>query len=181
MTWLTGRRSFLLGGLGAGFPTLLCAAALDGSDAPIVEVEQGKLKGERRAGVDIYRGIPYGGSVSRENRFRMAPAAPKWSGVRDATLLGAPAMQPRGGTFGINEPPSEDCLFLNIWTPAGGASGKPVMVYSHGGGFTSGSAGAAGQDGANLARENDVVVVATNHRLGLFGFLYLDEIAGGEY
>lgn len=182
MTWLSGRRSFLLGGLSVGVPALLRAAPLDGAAAPVVEIAQGKLKGERRAGVDIYRGIPYAGSVSGENRFLKAPAPPRWSGVRDATRLGAPAMQPRGGTFGMNEPsPSEDCLFLNIWTPAGGGSGKPVMVYSHGGGFTSGSGGASGQDGANLARENDVVVVATNHRLGLFGFLYLDELAGSEY
>ncbi|MFC4595870.1 carboxylesterase/lipase family protein [Sphingobium tyrosinilyticum] len=177
------RRNFVVGGTAlAGIALASNALAAGETEACFAEVRQGKLRGERRNGVDIYRAIPYAGSVSGANRFREAPPPPKWAGVRDATQLGAPAMQPRGGTFGIREPaPSEDCLFLNIWTPSGGGRGKPVMVYSHGGGFTSGSGGAAGQDGANLARENDVVVVATNHRLGLLGFLYLDEIAGRDY
>ena len=77
--------------------------------------------------------------------------------------------------------PGEDCLFLNVWTPAADGRKRPVMFYSHGGGFTIGSAGASYQDGGNLARTWDVVVVATNHRLGLFGFLYLAELAGEEY
>jgi len=81
-----------------------------------------------------------------------------------------------------NEPePAEDCLFLNIWTPATDNRKRPVLFYSHGGGFVIGSGGSAGQDGANLARNFDVVVVQTNHRLGLLGFLYLDELAGSEY
>jgi len=92
--------------------------------------------------------------------------------------LGAPAIQPTRR----NEPePAEDCLFLNIWTPANDNQKRPVMFYNHGGGFVIGSGGSALQDGANLARNFDVVVVQTNHRLGLLGFLYLDELAGAEY
>ena len=92
--------------------------------------------------------------------------------------LGAPAIQPPRR----NEPePAEDCLFLNIWTPANDNQKRPVMFYNHGGGFVIGSGGSALQDGANLARNFDVVVVQTNHRLGLLGFLYLDELAGSDY
>ena len=89
--------------------------------------------------------------------------------------LGAPAIQPpRRG-----EPePEEDCLFLNVWTPANDHRQRPVMFYSHGGGFVGGSGGAPIQDGANLARNFDVVVVQTNHRLGLLGFLFLDDLGG---
>jgi len=77
---------------------------------------------------------------------------------------------------------SEDCLFLNLWTPAVGDGGKrPVMVWLHGGGFVSGSANWPVYDGANLARAGDVVVVSINHRLGVLGFLYLGELAGPAY
>ena len=115
-----------------------------------------------------------GGRISGDRRFRRPAPLDPWTGVRDALQLGAPAIQaPRR-----NEPdPSEDCLFLNVWTPANDGKKRPVMFYNHGGGFVVGSGGAGGQDGANLARNFDVVVVETNHRLGLLGFLYLDEIA----
>jgi para-nitrobenzyl esterase len=143
-----------------------------------VETTHGKIKGIRSDGVNIFKGIPYAGKVSGERRFRSPAPLQPWAGVRDALQLGAPAMQgPRR-----NEPdPSEDCLFLNVWTPANDGNKRPVMFYNHGGGFVIGSGGSAGQDGSNLARNFDVVVVETNHRLGLFGFLYLDEVAGTDF
>nr|WP_319511112.1 carboxylesterase family protein [uncultured Draconibacterium sp.] len=141
------------------------------------ETAYGKLRGVRQEGVNIYKGIPYGGSVSGENRFRRAPKVEAWTGVRDALELGAPSLQ----TSGWGPKPAEDCLFLNVWTPANDNKKRPVMYYNHGGGYVTGSGGSGGQDGANLARYFDVVVVQTNHRLGLLGFLYLDEIAGAEY
>ncbi|OHD04848.1 MAG: hypothetical protein A2095_02890 [Sphingomonadales bacterium GWF1_63_6] len=149
---------------------------------PVVETTAGRVSGVRERGCDIFRGVPYAGSVSGKHRFR-APVAPvPWAGIRDATRPGAPSIQVAGQTFGIGEPsPAEDCLTLTIWTPAADGRRRPVMVYSHGGGFTTGSAASVLQDGANLARQNDVVVVQTNHRLGLLGFLYLDDIAGPEY
>lgn len=142
------------------------------------ECAYGKLRGMRQEGVNIFKGIPYAGTVSGERRFRRPASQKPWTGVRDALELGAPSMQnPRMG-----EPaPAEDCLFLNVWTPANDNKKRPVMFYNHGGGYVTGSGGAGGQDGANLARFFDVVVVQTNHRLGLLGFLYLDEIAGAEY
>lgn len=143
-----------------------------------VEISHGKIRGVRNEGINIFKGIPYGGKVSGEHRFSRAADVEPWSGVRDALQLGAPAIQPpRQG-----EPePAEDCLFLNIWTPANDNQKRPVMFYSHGGGFVIGSGGTASQDGTNLARNFDVVVVETNHRLGLFGFLFLDDLAGSDY
>lgn len=142
-----------------------------------VEIAPGKLRGVRYEGVNIFRGIPYGGKVSGDRRFlRPAPVEP-WTGVR-SSIFGAPAIQPPRH----NEPaPAEDCLFLNVWTPANDNKKRPVMFYSHGGGFAIGSGASQSQDGSNLARNFDVVVVQTNHRLGLLGFLYLDEIAGADY
>jgi para-nitrobenzyl esterase len=147
-----------------------------------VETMYGKLRGIRSEGVSIFKGVPYSGRISGDRRFRR-PAPPEpWPGVRDALQLGSPAIQPANQTYGINEPkPAEDCLFLNIWTPANDNKKRPVMFYNHGGGFSTGSGGSVSQDGANLARFFDVVVVETNHRLGIMGYLYLDEIAGSDY
>ena len=142
------------------------------------EITNGKIRGVRIEGVNICKGIPYADKVSAEKRF-LKPSPPEpWSGVREAMVLCAPAMQsPR-----LNEPaPSEDCLFLNVWTPANDNKKRPVMFYNHGGGYLIGSGGKSSQNGSSLARNFDVVVVETNHRLGIFGFLYLDEIAGPEY
>ena len=144
----------------------------------VTDTHVGKIKGYRENGVNIFKGIPYAGKISGERRFRRPAPLEAWDGVKDTLTLGAPAIQnPRR-----NEPaPSEDCLFLNVWTPANDGKKRPVMFYSHGGGFVIGSGGSQGQDGANLARNFDVVVVETNHRLGLFGFLYLEELGGAEY
>ena len=139
----------------------------------------GRLRGLQNAGLATFKGIPYAGSVSGANRFKAAPPLKPWTGVRDALALGAPSLQPGQRR---NEPPQdEDCLFLNVWTPAADGRKRPVMFYSHGGGFTTGSAGSGYQDGGNLARTWDVVVVATNHRLGLMGYLYLGDLGGEEY
>ena len=143
-----------------------------------VATAHGRLRGVRSEDVTMFKGIPYGGRVSGDRRFRRPAPLEPWTGVRDALQFGAPAIQPPRR----NEPaPSEDCLFLNVWTPASDNRKRPVMFYSHGGGFVIGSGASGGQDGSNLARNFDVVVVETNHRLGLLGFLYLDELAGPEY
>ncbi len=148
----------------------------------VVETACGRLRGFRRNGVVLFRGVPYAGPVAGANRFRKAPPLEPWGGVRDATRFGPPSPQPgRSGPRGEEPTPDENCLYLNIWTPAADGRKRPVMVYSHGGGFTTGSGGAPYQDASGLAREWDVVVVATNHRLGLFGSLYLGELGGEEY
>jgi len=153
--------------------------------APFVEVEidSGRIRGGHSRGAVAFKGIPYAGSVAGKNRFKAPPPVEPWKGVRDATKLGPPALQTPNSTYGENEPPySEDCLVLNVWTPAVKDGGKrPVMYYLHGGGFETGSGGQNIQDGSNLAATHDVVVVASNHRLGLFGYLYLDELGGADH
>jgi para-nitrobenzyl esterase len=162
-------------------PMVACAADT-ASETVEIQVAEGRLRGVRSGGVDAYKGVPYGAGVSGGARFKPAKPVAPWSGVRDATRLGTPSLQDASTVYGVDEPaPGEDCLVLNLWTPAGGGKGKPVMVYSHGGGYTTGSGGSTAQDGAMLAREHDVVVIATNHRLGVLGYLYLGELGGAEY
>ena len=182
------RRKFMTQSAGA---MAVCTAALwhphlsaeQKTEFVEVETAAGRIRGSRMDGLSTFKGIPYGGSVSGQNRFKTAPPLKPWTGVRDALKSGAPSLQsPLRPYFGISEGmPSEDCLFLNVWTPAADTHKRPVMFYSHGGGFTVGSGGAPYQDGGNLARTWDVVVVETNHRLGLMGFLYLGDLAGDEY
>jgi para-nitrobenzyl esterase len=181
----TGRRRFLAQGAVAllGASTVLDVFAQT-TPSPLsfvdVETTKGRVRGSRLNGLVTFKGIPYAGPVSGRNRFRAAPPLKSWTGVRDALQFGAPAIQPNRNR--PNEPaPEEDCLFLNVWTPAADGRRRPVMFYSHGGGFTIGSGGAAYQDGGSLARTWDVVVVATNHRLGLMGYVYLGHLGGEEY
>ncbi len=177
-----GRRDFIFKVSAASaltsFPLLGFPLPISPEEFVTSETRYGRIRGNRVDGVNIFKGVPYGGKISGERRFKRPAPLESWTGVKDTLELGAPAIQPPRN----NEPePSEDCLFLNVWTPANDGKKRAVMFYSHGGGYVGGSGGAGGQDGANLARNFDVVVVQTNHRLGLMGFLYLDEIAGEEY
>jgi para-nitrobenzyl esterase len=147
-----------------------------------VKTAYGRLRGRRQGNLATFKGVPYGGTVSGAGRFKAAPPLQPWTGVRDALQYGPPSWQPEKSYFGVNEPtPNENCLFLNIWTPAADGHRRPVMFYSHGGGFFKGSGSAHYQDGGNLARTYDVVVVETNHRLGLLGYLFLGDLGGEEY
>ncbi|WP_303921394.1 carboxylesterase/lipase family protein [Draconibacterium sediminis] len=181
------RRQFILRTTGATLPFILLpgiSGAWPGfsTDYQLADTKYGKLRGYRENGVNIFKGIPYAGHASGINRFKKAAPVQPWAGVRDALQLGNPSVQSPNQTYGLNEPkPDENCLFLNIWTPANDNKKRPVMVYNHGGGFQTGSGGSVTADGSNLARMYDVVVVETNHRLGLLGFLYLDELADEEY
>ena len=131
---------------------MCCAVALRAQSGEPEYVEattvNGRVRGMKHPGLVTFKGIPYGASVSGANRFKAAPPLKPWTGVRDALQLGAPCWQPRQLR---NEPPqNEDCLFLNVWTPAADGRRRPVMFYSHGGGFTTGSAGAGYQDASGL-------------------------------
>ena len=188
MTDLSRRQFLTSASIAAGvvvFPRLGVfgsrASHLRVDDYVVAETRYGKVRGASQAGVSVFKGIPYAGRVSGDRRFRRPATLQPWTGVRDALQLGPPSVQP-GRQGSATEPaPAEDCLVLNVWTPAADGRRRPVMFYSHGGGYVTGSAGSRGQDGTNLARHFDVVVVETNHRLGLLGFLYLDEIAGNDY
>lgn len=177
--------------LSQGSMVLACAASVpcgrafaQSSEPELVEVKTayGRVRGAKSAAdLTTFKGIPYAGSVAGPNRFKAAPPLKPWTEVRDALVLGPPSPQPGRTARGGEPAPTEDCLVLNIWTPAADGRKRPVMFYSHGGGFTTGSGGAVYQDGGNLARTFDVVVVATNHRLGLMGYLYLGDLGGEEY
>jgi para-nitrobenzyl esterase len=167
----------------AGVSFLRTVGVAQSASSGFVEVKTtfGRVRGARSAGVSTFRGIPYAGPVSGANRFKAAPPLKAWTDVRDALQLGAPSPQP-GRQGSTREPaPAEECLVLNVWTPAADGRTRPVMFYSHGGGFVTGSGGSAYQDGSSLARTWDVVVVASNHRLGLMGYLYLGDVGGEEY
>jgi len=159
----------------------------------IAETAFGKIRGVDKNGIKIFKGIAYGASTSGANRF-MPPADPAdWTGIRDALAYGHSAPQsdpvapprPAGAlTISGQDLPAEgeDCLALNVWTPAVGTAGesgrkRPVMVWCHGGGFANGSGSSPDTDGTNLARRGDVVVVSLNHRLNVLGFADLSEFS----
>jgi len=158
--------------------------------APIAITTAGKVRGFVDSGVNVFKGIPYGDDTSK-HRF-MPPARPlPWAGQRDALAFGPQAPQPIHARTGRStfspldeENPinSEDCLHLNVWT-AGLRDGRkrPVMVYIHGGAYSSSSSNGPVYDGVRLVKRGDVVVVTLNHRLNLFGYLYLAKLGGPHF
>ncbi|GAA0267650.1 carboxylesterase family protein [Actinomadura nitritigenes] len=138
----------------------------------LVHAPAGTLRGGSTGAVTAFLGIPYGCA----ERFAAPRPAPAWPGVRDAGRPGPACPQPPSRLERVMGPGSdldqdEDCLSLNVWTPGG--TGLPVLVWLHGGGFTSGSGAEAWYDGALLAERGRMVVVTVNHRLGALGYLYL--------
>jgi len=160
--------------------SLIAGPAFAQSEAAVATTRYGRVRGVREGGISVFKGLPYGGDTA-ERRF-LPPVPPRpWGGVLDAVGFGPRAPQPasRGGVGfaprrATEEPVGEDCLKLNVWTPARADGRKrPVLVYIHGGGYSNHSANSDLYDGARLARKGDAVVVTLNHRLNLFGFLYL--------
>jgi para-nitrobenzyl esterase len=157
--------------------------------APVAETAAGRVRGSVDAGVASFLGIPYGADTGGASRFKAPLKRAAWPGVRDALSFGprAPQLpsQIKGEIstvmFFSGAPVDEDCLVLNLWTPAVDKASRPVMVWLHGGGFSIGTGAETYYHGANLARQNDVVVVTLNHRLNVFGFLDLAGELGPDY
>lgn len=144
----------------------------------------GKVRGTIDGSIRAFKGIPYAAPPVGELRFRAPQPSSPWAGVRDAVAYGASCPQPSGRPEGWAQEPSlsEDCLYLNVWTPATDDGGsRPVLVWLHGGGFSIGSGSWPVYDGAALARRGDAVVVTVNHRLGMLGYLHLKELGGPEF
>ena len=143
----------------------------------IVETTTGAVEGRLKDGIFDFRGIPYAAPPVGELRFRPPQPAEPWTGVRDATRFGPTAPQNIGAMermFGAPpQPMDEDCLTLNVWTPACDDGKRPVMVWIHGGAFLFGTGATPWYDGRSFARD-DVVLVTINYRLGAFGFLHVD-------
>ena len=166
------RRHFIASA--AALPFAGGAAAV--STDPVVHTTNGPVRGALDAGVQVFRGIRYGADTSR-TRFSKPQLPTPWTDIVETVNYGLSAPQ-----RGNEARQSEDCLFLNVWTPgAGDGALRPVMVYIHGGAYNSGSGSDVLYDGARLAAHRDVVVITVNHRLNAFGYLYLESALPGLY
>ena len=145
--------------------------------APIARTQAGQLQGTREDNMLVFRGVAYAEAPTGAQRFRPPQALKPWQGVKQAKTFGAKAVQGANGTLNGQE----DCLTLNVWTPAAATAKakKAVVVWVHGGAFTGGS----GTDfkGATFAQHDDIVTVSINYRLGSLGFLYLGSVLGPAY
>jgi para-nitrobenzyl esterase len=157
----------------------------------IVETRYGKVQGYEQGSISVWKVIPFAQPPTGERRFRAPQPPESWTGVREATMFSpmAPQVPEVGasmvGAIGAERsvdvrPMSEDCLYLNIWSPGADQQMRPVMVWIHGGAFTLGSASDPWYDGTSFAVRHNIVVVSLNYRLGILGFVSLKDLDGAE-
>jgi para-nitrobenzyl esterase len=153
---------------------LLCATPLSAQEAStVIDAPAGPVRGITEAAVRVFKGIPYAAPPVGGLRWRAPVKLPRWSSPREATAFGPACVQPQGKSTLVYSndpmPVSEDCLTLNVWTPAN-AKGAPVLVWIHGGALVTGSSREPMYDGRRMA-ERGVIVVSINYRLGVLGWL----------
>jgi len=150
---------------------------------PIVETRAGKVAGEEREGLYIFRGVPYAAAPVGEKRWLPPAPLKPWAGVREAKKYApvAPQIENPGGMWQVvaGQTQSQDCLYQSIWTPGLDNGKRPVMVWIHGGGFLEGASSQPGYRGHTLARRGNAVIITINYRLGALGFLSLQEVTNG--
>ncbi len=151
----------------------------------IVNTKQGKLQGKKDNNLYVFKGIPFAAPPVGNLRWMPPQPVSAWEGIRPALEYGNIAPQnlmPEVGPVaaGKPEPQSEDCLYLNVYTPGPDNKKRPVMVWIHGGAFSIGSGSMGMFQSGSLAERGDVVLVTTNYRLGALGFLNLDKVTGGK-
>ena len=168
----THRRAVLTGAAAASLAGLSSAGAA--AKSPIATTRYGKVRGAETEGIKVFKGVRYGADTGPRRFLPPIPPTP-WTGVADALAYGPASPQTKAA-----EPTSEDCLFLNVWTPALDGKARPVMVYVHGGAHANGSGSDPLYEGVNLCKRGDVVVVTVNHRLNVFGYAYLAELGGPD-
>src|SRR5271166_4018050 len=144
----------------------------------VASTRYGKVEGEEQSGLSIFKGIPFAAPPTGARRWLPPEKPAPWTGTRDARRFGGVAPQnslmlSALAAMVIEDPQSEDCLYLNVWTPAADNKKRPVMVWIHGGAFEIGSGSQALYNGSTLARRGAAVVVTVNYRLGPLGFLRL--------
>jgi para-nitrobenzyl esterase len=148
--------------------------------AVIADTTAGKIAGREKEGVLLFAGVPFAAAPVGDRRFKAPEPHEGWSDVRDATRFGQVSVQVGDSLGAIGAAPapdwSEDCLFLNVQTPALDGARRPVMVWIHGGAFVNGTGAMPWYDGANFIRHGDVVVVSINYRLGVLGWLELGHL-----
>jgi len=168
------RRIFLQQSLLAASSMMAAGVQAAPGSSPVAATRHGRIRGYLDDGIHVFKGVRYGADTA-PRRF-MAPVAPQaWDGVVDAFGHGPSCPQPSR-----EDAVSEDCLFLNVFTPGlRDRARRPVMVYIHGGAYNNGSGSSPLYDGVRLCRRGDVVVVTINHRLNAFGYLYLARLGDG--
>lgn len=168
-------RRLILGTV-ATLPLISGFGAFAQEGSVVAQTSSGPVRGLVSKDVHVFKGIRYGEDTAR-TRFAKPLAAGIRTDIADAISYGASS--PQGSDEALK---SEDCLFLNVWTPALNDGGKrPIMFYIHGGAYSNGSGSAELYDGTNLVTKGDVVVVTVNHRLNAFGYLYLDRLFPGAF
>jgi para-nitrobenzyl esterase len=184
------RRTFLQAAGGSlALPLLIGRSSAFAGQNPqpgaVVETTLGRVRGLSAPGVTSFKGLRYGASTSGANRFQPPVTPASWTGTIDAFEAGPRAWQPFrpmipeiGDALTGSGPMDEDCLRLNVWTPAADGNRRPVMVWFHGGGQRTGSGNSIFYDGSELARKHDVVVISVTHRLNALGYLWLAGLPG---